>query len=375
MAGLERFQLRHPEGETPILVGAGAIAGAREALAAWVAGRTLFVVTTPRVAALHGGRLAPAREGAARAEVLEVEEGEAAKAVAVAAGLWEAMLARGGKRDSRLLAFGGGSVGDLGGFVAGCFLRGIELAQVPTTLLAQADASIGGKTAVDLPAAKNSVGLFHHPALVVSDTEVLATLPARELRSGLAEVVKMAYLLDLDLLGHLERDLPALLAGDPGALAPVVASAARAKARLVEVDPRENDARRLLNFGHTLGHALEAAAGYGGLAHGEAVAYGMLFALRLARRRGLAGEAASRLRDLLARLGLPPLPAFEAPALLAAMARDKKAREAGLAWVLPRAPGEGRVEAGIEAQEVARELDAFLEAPWAAAPGALAPGP
>jgi 3-dehydroquinate synthase len=364
MSAIERLALRHPGGETPILIGEGALEGAAELLASWVRDRTLFVLTTPRVAALHGGRVAAVRAAAARSEVLEVEEGEAAKSVERSHALWQEMLARGGKRDSRLLAFGGGSVGDLGGFVAGCFLRGIEFAQVPTTLLAQTDASIGGKTAVDLPAAKNAVGLFHHPALVVSDTSLLATLPPRELRSGLAEVVKMAFLLDLDLLARVEADLDRLLSGDGAALAPVVAGAARAKVRLVEADPTERADRRLLNFGHTLGHALEAAARYEGLGHGEAVAYGMLFALRLARRRGLAATAAARLRDLLWRLGLPPLPALEPAAVTAAMARDKKARESGLAWVLPEAPGRGRIVEGVDPAEVARELDLFFSRPF-----------
>jgi 3-dehydroquinate synthase len=364
MSAVERLSLRHPAGETPVFVGVGALSAAGEALASWVRGRTLFVVTTPRVAALHGERLAAARDAALRSAVLAVPEGEAAKTAERATALWQEMLERAGKRDSRLLAFGGGSVGDLGGFVAGCFLRGIEFAQAPTTLVAQADASIGGKTAIDLPAAKNAVGLFHQPALVVADTALLATLPRRELRSGLAEVVKMAYLLDPELLARVESDLDRLLGAEAEALAPVVVAAARAKIRLVEADPVERGARRLLNFGHTLGHALEAAAGYQGLAHGEAVAYGMLFALRLARRRGLAPQDAGRLRGLLGRLELPPLPAASPEALAAAMAGDKKARESGLPWVLPEALGRGRVVEGIAAREVAEELDRFLAAPF-----------
>jgi 3-dehydroquinate synthase len=277
------------------------------------------------------------------------------------------MLAAGGKRDSRLLAFGGGSVGDVGGFVAGCFLRGIEVAQVPTTLLAQVDAALGGKTAVDLPAAKNSVGLFHHPALVVADAEVLATLPPEALRAGLAEVVKMAYLLDPRLLERVEGELERLLAGEAAALGPVVRSAAAAKIAVVERDPAERTGeRRLLNFGHTLGHALETTVGYGRLAHGDAVAYGMLFALQLATERGLAEQDAQRLRALLGRFGLPALPALPVEAVMEAMARDKKAREGGLDWVLPVAVGEGRVVEGIDGREVARRLAAFFADPFSA---------
>ncbi len=362
---VERLRLRHPGGATEVWAGAGALGAARQELARWVAGRTLFVVSTPRVLALHGERLAPLRDAAAHLSLLEVPEGEAAKSLAVAEGLWNDMLAGGGKRDSRLVAFGGGSAGDLGGFVAGCFLRGIEVAQLPTTLLAQVDAAIGGKTAVDLPGGKNTVGVFLHPAWVVCETAFLATLPRAELRSGLVEVIKMAALLDPPLLARVEADLAALLAGDAAALAPVVAAAAAAKIAVVERDPDERGERRLLNFGHTLGHAIESAGGYQGLRHGEAVAYGMLFALRLARRRGFAAATARRLADLLERLALPPLPADLDPVdLLARIARDKKAREGSLTWVLPAALGQGVMADGIAWDEVAAELRAFLRSPF-----------
>jgi 3-dehydroquinate synthase len=363
-AGLHRLSLTHPDGETPVLVGEGALAAARQELSAWLAGRTAFLVSTPRVLDLHGHRLEPLRAAAARWVELKVPEGEPAKTVATAEVLWTDLLAAGGKRDSRLLAFGGGSVGDLAGFTAGCFLRGIEFVQLPTTLLAQVDAAVGGKTGVDLPGGKNTVGLFHHPHLVVSDTAVLPTLPRGELRSGLVEVVKMAALLDPPLLARVERNLERLLAGDPAALGPVVAAAAAAKIGVVERDPTEQGDRRLLNFGHTLGHALETAAGYSGLRHGEAVAYGILFTLRLATRRGLAADLAPRLRALLARFDLPPVPSAAPEDLLAHMARDKKAHEGGLVWVLPAALGEGRMIDGIGSAEVLQELDAFLGDPF-----------
>jgi len=361
---LHRLALRHPTGSTPVLVGEDALAAARPLLEEWLAGRTVFLISTPRVLGLHGERLAPFRQAAARWVVLEVEEGEAAKTVESAGRLWNEMLAAGGKRDSRLVAFGGGSVGDLSGFVAGCFLRGIPFIQVPTTLLAQVDAAIGGKTGVDLPGGKNTVGLFHHPAMVVCDTSVLSTLPREELRSGLVEVVKMAALLDPDLLDRVESGLGRLLAGDRERLGPVVAAAAAAKIGVVERDPDEQGDRRLLNFGHTLGHALETACGYAGLRHGEAVGFGLLFALRLALRRGLDPAVAERLRTLLGRFGLPPLPRDLDPReLMALMARDKKAREAGLTWVLPVALGEGRMVEGIGGPEVEEEIRQFLKAP------------
>jgi 3-dehydroquinate synthase len=364
-AGVERLSLRHPGGVTAVWAGTGALAAARPHLADWVAGRTLFVVSTPRVLALHGERLAPLRDAAAHFHLLPVPEGEAAKSLGVAERLWNQMLAAGGKRDSCLAAFGGGSVGDLGGFAAGCFLRGIEVGQLPTTLLAQVDAAIGGKTAVDLPGGKNTVGLFLHPAWVVCDTALLATLPRAELRSGLVEVIKVGALLDPPLLAAVEAGLEPLLGGAADALAPVVAAAAAAKIALVERDPDERGDRRLLNFGHTLGHAIESACGYQGLRHGEAVAYGMLFALRLARRRGLEAAAARRLAALLGRLELPALPSLEPQDLLARMARDKKARERGLVWVLPSAIGEGRMVEGIGWEEVAAELRGFQRQPFA----------
>ncbi len=367
-----RLTLRHPAGETPVLVGSGALEEGAAELTPWLTGRTVFLLSTPRVLDLHGERLEPLQRAAGRWVVLTAEEGEAAKTAAAAERLWGEMLAAGGKRDSRLLAFGGGSAGDLGGFVAGCFLRGIAYAQLPTTLLAQVDAALGGKTGVDLPDGKNTVGLFHHPDFVLADTDVLATLPRGELRSGLVEVVKMGALLDAGLFAAVEADLDRLLAGDPAALAPVVARAAAAKIGVVERDPAERDERRLLNYGHTLGHAIEAALGYTGLRHGEAVAYGILFALRLAERLdGAAGvpplsaEAAARTRALLARLDLPPLPPLDPDVLLPLLARDKKAREDGLAWVLPAALGSGRVVAGVPPEEVRDALVPFLADPFA----------
>ncbi|HEX5761161.1 MAG TPA: 3-dehydroquinate synthase [Thermoanaerobaculia bacterium] len=368
---LHRFALRHPAGETAIVVGEGALEEGAGELAPWLAGRTVFVVSTPRVLELHGARLAPLRRAAGRSVVLTVPDGEAAKTVGTAERLWDEMLAAGGKRDSRLLAFGGGSTGDLGGFAAGCFLRGIAYAQLPTTLLAQVDAALGGKTGVDLPGGKNAVGLFHHPDFVLSDTAVLATLPREELRSGLVEAIKMGALLDAGLFAAIEADLDRLLAGDPAALAPVVARAAAAKVAVVERDPGERDERRLLNYGHTLGHAIEAALAYAGLRHGEAVAYGILFALRLAERDGAAppadGAAAERTRALLRRLDLPPLPPLAPEALLPLLERDKKAREGGLAWVLPAALGRGRIVEDVPLDAVRRELAPFLADPFAAA--------
>ena len=354
--------LRHPRGTTRLLLGEGALAAAVEPLGEWLAGRRAFLVTTPRVWALHGASLEPLLAGTTAVHRLEVPEGEVAKSLAEAGRLWSAMLTAGGKRDSRLLAFGGGSVGDLGGFVAGAFLRGIACAQLPTTLLAQVDAAIGGKTAIDLPEAKNSVGLFHQPDFVVAEPGWLATLPPRELRAGLVEAVKIAFALDAALFARIEASLPALLAGEPVPLAAVAAAAAALKVGVVEADPEEGGVRALLNFGHTVGHALEAAAGYRDLLHGEAVAWGMRFALRLAVPRGLAAADAARLDRVLAAVVPAALPAAEPAVLLGLLGRDKKAREGGLGWVLPAAVGETRWGVRVPEPEVEEELARFLAA-------------
>ncbi len=382
--GPHRLTLAHPRGVSEILVGPGLLAagaeGALGGVADWCRGRVVFLVTSEAPARHCGAaarRLLEAA-GATRIETIEVPDGEAAKTVECAASVWREMLERGGKRDSRLVTLGGGAVGDLGGFAAGCFLRGIDYIQIPTTLLAQVDASVGGKTGVDLPGGKNTVGAFHHPRFVLADIDCLRTLPAGELRAGLFEVVKMAALLDLDLLAQVEESLDRLLAGDPGSLTPVVAASIQAKLGVVEADLEEGDRRRLLNFGHTLGHAIESEFGYQGLRHGDAVAHGMRFALRLALRRGLDPEFAARLGRMIDRLGPPRLGAVEqqrgvrldVDRLALAMGRDKKARESGLVWILPAAPGHGEIVADLDPALVRSELQAFLDDSRASLSGA-----
>jgi len=358
---LDRFELRHaPDGVTELLYGPGAIAALPDALGERFEGRRVHALSSRPVLDLHGDRLEPLRAAAVSFELTEVPDGEAAKTVAEADRLWRRLCSRGAKRDSLLVAFGGGSVSDLTGFVAGAFLRGVDWVTLPTTLLAQVDAAVGGKTGVDLPEAKNAVGLFHHPLAVAAEPALLATLPAAERRSGLVETIKVAAALDEPLLARIEGELGTLLAGEPETAAPVVAAAARLKARLVESDPAERGARQLLNLGHTLGHAIEAEIGYGAIAHGDAVGHGCLFALRLAARRG--GDAAfrGRFEAVLDRCALPPLPPLAPASLLARMARDKKARESGSTWVLPLAAGAAEIVTGIGAGEVEAELEAFL---------------
>ena len=354
------LRLRHPTGETAVTVGEGVLGCEDSELEVWLRDRRVFVISSPPVLELHSEVLTPFSELAGDWHVLQVPDGEAAKSLGVAADLWDRMLEIGGKRDSRVLALGGGSVGDLAGFVAGCYMRGLEYVQLPTTLLAQVDASIGGKTAINLSLAKNSVGLFHHPWRVVADTRLLRTLPGPELRSGLMEVLKMSILSDPGLFSTVERDLDGLLAGDSEALAPAVAAAVRAKIEIVERDPAESRERMLLNLGHTLGHALEAALDYRRLRHGEAVGYGILFAVGLAEQRGLPEQAAHRIRQLIGRFELPEIPDLDVDTLIRLIGRDKKVSEGGWRWILPMDLGACEIVTDLTESEVRQELRDFL---------------
>ncbi|HET6367024.1 MAG TPA: 3-dehydroquinate synthase [Pseudomonadales bacterium] len=274
--------------------------------------------------------------------VVEVPAGEAAKSVEVASRGWDALLAAGLDRGSTVVALGGGAVGDLAGFVAATYMRGVNFVQLPTTLLAQVDASIGGKTAIDHPRAKNLVGAFHQPRLVLVDPVTLTTLPEREFRSGLAEVVKHGVVLDADYFADLEKCRGALLARDIETLTRVVAGSCRLKASVVERDEQEAELRAVLNYGHTIGHAVEAVTGYARWTHGEAVSLGIAAEARLAERLGVASRGtADRQIDLLRAVGLPVRDSGAAPsAVLEALGRDKKAREGRVPFVL--APEIGR---------------------------------
>jgi 3-dehydroquinate synthase len=299
------------------------------------------------VAPLHAVRLGEL----ARAPRLELEPGEASKDFATLERVLDFLADAGLDRRSAVVALGGGVVGDVGGLAVSLYMRGIALVQCPTTLLAQVDAAVGGKTAVNLRAGKNLAGTFHPPLAVLADAEVLATLPAGELRSGLGEVLKTALVGDGGILAALEESVAPVLAGDPDALAELVVACVRVKAAIVGRDERETGERRALNLGHTFAHAIEHAAGYGRVPHGEAVAVGLALALAASRELGLLRdpELPARLAALAERLGLPrdlaelrhrralPLPAT---ALLAALRRDKKADAGEPAFVLPRAVGE-----------------------------------
>jgi 3-dehydroquinate synthase len=259
-----------------------------------------------------------------------LEGGEAIKSLGKAASLYDWLAAAQLDRDALLVAIGGGTITDLGGYVAATFLRGIAWCAVPTTLLAAVDASVGGKTGVNIAAGKNLVGAFHHPALVAIDPAAFATLDPRDLAAGLGEALKTALVADPDLFAFLERELPRALAADPGVLATIVAHCVAAKARVVAGDERERDdtgGRAVLNFGHTFGHALEKTCGYGTLRHGEAVTLGMRGAIALSRERGLDAALADRIDRLIRAIPTPPV-APAPDAVIAATASDKK-RKAG----------------------------------------------
>ena len=336
----------------PIHVGAGLLDDGA-ALAAHVRGRHVLLVSDSNVAPLYAARVVAALAPHTPAQVLVtcIAAGEGSKTLASFAELMRELADFGATRDACVFALGGGVVGDLAGFAAACWMRGIDCVQLPTTLLAMVDSAVGGKTAIDLAQGKNLVGAFHPPRAVFADTGALRTLPPRELHAGFAEIVKYGAIADAAFLDWLDAHADALLAGDAAPLAEAIARSCAHKAAIVERDPYEHGERALLNFGHTFAHAIEAEQGYGaGFNHGEAVAVGMRLAARLATALGLATAAdAQRLTALLARFGLPlALPAGLDPgALLARMRLDKKAAAGGLRFVLWDGPGRARLVADV----------------------------
>ena len=289
-------------------------------------------------------------------------EGEQAKRLDVASDLWDRLLDLGCDRSSTVVALGGGAVGDLAGFAAATYMRGMNFVQVPTTLLAQVDASIGGKTAIDHPQGKNLIGAFHQPRMVIVDPAVLTTLPEREFRSGLAEVIKHGIVLDAAYFRDLEADVPALLARDLPTLDRVVAGSCRLKAQVVERDEQEAELRWVLNYGHTIGHALEAATGFERWAHGEAVSLGIVAEARLAERLGIAGpETTERQRRLLCAVGLPVKGlAVDPGAVLQALSRDKKRRDGRVSFVLVPEIGAFRIVPDVPSDAIRQTLEELV---------------
>jgi 3-dehydroquinate synthase len=351
-----------------IVVGSDLLARSGDLLRRLDLGRHLGIVTHPDLAERYpyGPQLvASLRAAGFRVSVVTVPPGEASKSLEQVARLCRELVSAGMDRGSAILALGGGVVGDLAGFVAGTLFRGIAFINLPTTLLAQVDSSVGGKTGVNLPEGKNLVGAFYQPRLVAADVLTLRTLPAREFRSGLAEVVKHAMIADPGLFQTLEADADRVLERDPAILQRIVARNCAIKAQVVEEDERETGRRAVLNFGHTIGHALEAAAGYGAITHGEGVAYGMLAATTLSVRRGLCPpEDARRLAALLRRLGLLPGRSPSPELLESYIVRDKKVRDGVLQFVLT--PGVGSVTLAPisdleEVRAAIRDLDLRLQ--------------
>ena len=310
-----------------------------------------FVITSPEILRLHGPALLSGLP--AGTPVLEVPAGEQHKRLATVETLLEALAQNGADRDSILIAFGGGVLGDMTGFLAACYMRGIRYIQVPTTALAQIDSSIGGKTGVNLAAGKNLAGAFHHPLAVYADIDTLNTLPDNELRAGLQEAVKAGIIRDAALFDFMETHAAAILARDPAALTHVIGASVRVKADVVSADEREGGLRMILNLGHTLGHAIEAATHYTALLHGEAVAWGMLAATAIAKRRGLVTVPEhDRIERVILNYG--PLKRFEADSaeLVALTAKDKKNRSGNRSFVLPVGIGNAAVLTDVTGAEL-----------------------
>ena len=349
-----------------VLVGAGLVERAGRLMAPLVPGRSAVVITDRVVAGLYlDATLGSLREAGLACSSLIVEAGERSKDLSTLGSVLEDILDRGIERSTVLVALGGGVVGDLTGFAASILLRGIPFVQVPTTLLAQVDSGVGGKTGVNSTHGKNLIGTFYQPRLVLADVATLGTLPLRERRAGYAEIVKYGLIDDPEFFAWLERNGPALVNGDQELLRIAVAHSCRAKARIVAADERESGRRALLNLGHTFAHALEAETGYdGSLLHGEAVAYGIVLAHRLSAALGLCNEDhAARVAAHFREVGLPntadALPAipWDPSALIERMKHDKKVQDGRMTFVLTRGIGQAFLSQDVPHEALHALLD------------------
>lgn len=332
----------------PIVIGPGLLAGGFD-LSPYLPGPDCLVVTNETVGPLYLDRLMACLPGI-KALSISLPDGEQYKTMATVESVLDTLIAMRAGRDVTVIALGGGVVGDIAGFAAACYMRGVAFIQVPTTLLAQVDSSVGGKTGVNHAGGKNLVGAFHQPRIVLIDTDSLTTLPDRELRAGIAEIIKYGAIVDREFFGWLEKHMEALLARDPEALVQSIQISCATKAAVVAEDEREAGRRALLNFGHTFGHAIESTVGYGEWLHGEAVAAGMLMASRLS---GIDAGQQSRLHDLIAAAGLPTEPPkVGAASLRDAMQADKKALAGRLRYVLLRQIGEAFVSADVADEQL-----------------------
>lgn len=369
--GIETLRVELGDRGYDILVGADLVARAGERMKPVLTRPRVVVVTDETVARLHLPALIASLDAAGIAHgKIVLPAGEATKDFAHLERLVEELLAQRVERSTMLVALGGGVIGDIAGFAASVALRGLDFVQIPTTLLAQVDSAVGGKTAINTRHGKNLVGAFHQPRLVLADTGALATLPRRELLAGYAEVVKYGLIDDAAFFAWLEENGAALIAGDAARLRKAVAASCAAKARIVALDERETGPRALLNLGHTFGHALEAEAGYGGsVLHGEAVAAGMVMAFDLSVRLGLCPpEDAARMRRHLRAVGLPTgveilgAGGRSAERLIGHMRQDKKVKDGRVTFILARGIGRAFIAHDVELDEVRRMLDAAAAA-------------
>jgi 3-dehydroquinate synthase len=318
-----RIEVAAGAGAYPVVIGSGTLASLPRLLDQSGLGPRRIIVSSPVVWNLHSDAI---QRASTEPQPILVPDGERFKNSVTVGRVYEALISLGADRSAVIVAVGGGVIGDLVGFAAATYLRGVRLVQVPTTVMAQVDSAIGGKVGINHPLGKNLIGAFHAPRLVVADPSVLATLPRREFRAGLYEVVKYGVIASPALFDQVARTLPALFARDEIAVASIVAESCRIKADIVSADERESGLRRVLNFGHTIGHALEAATKYRRFRHGEAVAYGMLAAVHLGVARGVTPAGArDRLSEMIATLGpLPPVADLSCKEIVAAIAHDKK---------------------------------------------------
>jgi 3-dehydroquinate synthase len=343
-----------------VLIQEGLIDRAGELLLPLTKSSEAIVVTCDVIKRFCGSRLLRSLKSAGfRTSVLCLPDGERTKSLKWVSTILDELVRRRCERNTVLLALGGGVIGDLAGFAASVYLRGIPFVQVPTTLVAQVDSSIGGKTGVNHPLGKNLIGSFYQPKLVLSDPGILRTLPAREYRAGLAEVIKYGVIADAGFFEFLEDNMSRILDLDPAVVHRLILTSSAIKATVVSEDEREGDRRRILNFGHTLGHALETVTKYRRYKHGEAVAIGMVVAARLAAHLGLADRhVAGRIRGLVHKAGLPDrLPAYSTSALLRAMRQDKKVLDHRIHFVLPDRIGHVSVQP-VEEPHIRRILAA-----------------
>jgi len=359
---MQRIELRTARERYEAVVDFGALERTGEFIQPFAEGRRLFVVADEGAWRHQGERLQRGLEGF-DVTVLPLEGGEQRKRLAGIEALAEKMHAAGADRSGVVVAFGGGIAGDMGGFLASCYMRGLDVIQVPTTLLAQVDAAIGGKTGVNLASGKNLVGAFHQPRLVLIDPGALATLDEREYRAGLYEVIKYGVIWSRSLFDVMALRREEVLARSREVLESIIAESVRIKAEVVSHDEREGDLRRILNYGHTLGHALEAETGYTSLLHGEAVAFGMIAAGRLAEAaRLLTRDARETIERTILDYGpIPSLEGVRAPALTARLGGDKKTIAGRVHFVLAEAIGKVRVVSGLDPELILNAAQAALD--------------